>query len=269
VSLRFENEYGAIEVHSLGAALTNWSQGKRVIIRSMPSERQLQQWKYGFVLFPFAGRLSADNSLNFMGRELKWPVNEKSRNSALHGLSSALEFDLSVTDSGIVGICEYNGALKHFPFDFELSVHYRLVKDGVEQHVFVRNLSNEYMPYHLGWHPYFHIEGPMTVLSYPRLEMATDANLHPMATQEFSGLDWGKDIDTTFYFEEQECHVRDRIKEVVVKGPSNWLHLFKPHGMPLVSIEPITGIGHPDTPWKSLRPGEEAKHLNEVHVRWL
>eukprot|EP01084_Bolivina_argentea_P122502 217066_1 len=124
----------------------------------------------GCPLMPWANRI-ANSTYTFFGKTYKVPVNEPARNDALHGFmvnntftvenetitSKHAELKLSITFSK-----ELNNLYPGYPFEFTVWIYYRLNSSGVFSiHIEAENIgsvSDEALPFYLGWHPYFNVE---------------------------------------------------------------------------------------------------------------
>ena len=103
------------------------------------------------ILFPVCGRL-LDSEYTLGGKRYEM---------GSHGFARDKEFSvLEKTESQIVLVLrqdEQTAAV--YPFDFTLTVKYSLKGSAVEMAIDVKNDSDRIMPYMLGWHPGFNIDG--------------------------------------------------------------------------------------------------------------
>ncbi|MFP4340457.1 MAG: aldose 1-epimerase [Cyclobacteriaceae bacterium] len=111
-------------------------------------------------LFPWVNRIK-DGKYSFEGREYQLPVNEKQRNTALHGFAFGQKFILED-----VGLSEniatarftyrYDGHFPGYPFPFDLELDYVFSgKEGFTANYQVTNQGKFNMPFGAGFHPYF------------------------------------------------------------------------------------------------------------------
>jgi len=119
------------------------------------------------ILFPFPGRLR-NGKLKFEGREYQLPLNDSTKQHAIHGFTPrnpwrVTEWNSDDNSAFVTG--EFNlakdlpSALPMWPSDFQLSVTYRLFRDRLRVEVRVTNLGSGPLPFGLGFHPYFRLPG--------------------------------------------------------------------------------------------------------------
>lgn len=103
------------------------------------------------ILFPVCGRLL--NSEYTVGG-VKYQMGS-------HGFARDMEFvKVEQTDNSItLSLSETPDTAKVYPFDFELLVKYTLDKSVLQMDITVKNLGDSVMPYMMGWHPGFNIDG--------------------------------------------------------------------------------------------------------------
>lgn len=126
-----------------------------------------QYWnKTSPILFPIVGSLK-DNIYH---------VEDKTFSILRHGFARNYEFDLiEKTENKAIFSLKYNEeTLKIYPFEFELQIIYNVDKSGLKINYIVKNLSNQKMPFSIGAHPAFKIEGNIEDYS---LEFENNNNL--------------------------------------------------------------------------------------------
>ena len=120
----------------------------------------------GCALMPWSNRI-ANATYNFFGKKYNLPINEPSRNDALHGFiynktlkveneqitTTYAQLLLSITFSK-----ELNNLYPGYPFEFTIRIEYRLNNTGYfDIHVEAENIGNpntsEALPFYMGWHP--------------------------------------------------------------------------------------------------------------------
>lgn len=106
------------------------------------------------ILFPIVGRLKEDS----------YTLNGKAYTLPRHGFARNYEFKYDVkADHQVVFELESNAETKYnFPFDFKLFLAYTLIDSELIIEYFVRNLSEETLPFSIGAHPAFAIEGDLS-----------------------------------------------------------------------------------------------------------
>jgi aldose 1-epimerase len=111
----------------------------------------------GVTLFPWPNRIYG-GVWNFSGADLQLPINDTNQNSSLHGLVYDQQFELTQSNSTM---CEQSYRLMPsagYPFELEVSVRYLLKNLDLEISHIVENLSDENVPFAIGFHPYFKVE---------------------------------------------------------------------------------------------------------------
>jgi len=103
------------------------------------------------ILFPIVGRLKNDSYL-FKGKKYQLPR---------HGFARNLEFSFDKkSDSQVIfELNETEETKAMYPFTFKLLVAYTLIGNELVMEYFVRNQSDEVLPFSIGAHPAFAIEG--------------------------------------------------------------------------------------------------------------
>lgn len=103
------------------------------------------------VLFPIVGRLKKDS----------YVFNGKSYHLPRHGFARNMEFSFDKrSDSQVIfELNETEETKTVYPFDFKLLMAYTLMDNELVIEYFVRNQSEEVLPFSIGAHPAFAIEG--------------------------------------------------------------------------------------------------------------
>lgn len=143
----------------------------------------------GIPIFPVVNRLE-DGRYQFEGKAYQLPVNEPSRQNALHGLLHHLqpEVDISESNSRAVLTYRYNGEEKGYPFPVDVAITYELSADSeltIEYRV--HNRHHSAIPLGLGWHPYFGFSHAIDdcQLKLPTVErLAIDSRLLPTGEKQ-------------------------------------------------------------------------------------
>lgn len=118
----------------------------------------------GRVLFPFNDRIP-EGRYSFKGKEYRFPINEVSDCSSIHGLvydKQFVEKESHLTEESGSITFAYNihsGDWDYYPFSSSLDVTYKLSDEGFGIYYVFSNDGNETMPVALGWHPYFNLRG--------------------------------------------------------------------------------------------------------------
>lgn len=120
-------------------------------------------WYKNTILFPYPNRLE-NGTYTFEGNSYSFPINEPDKNNQLHGMLYNEAF--TVTEELIEGDTAslelsyaYDGSQDYYPFSFLFLVKYTYGPSGFTVDFHVTNTSKEKLPFGLGWHPYFQIDG--------------------------------------------------------------------------------------------------------------
>ena len=141
-----KNEFYTVTVSSVGAEI--------ISIKSIDGKELLWQNNLGEgwadhapILFPFAGRLK-NGEYFYKGNAYKMQI---------HGFARQSEYTLkSASDKKLVlKLKSSEQTRKIYPFDFSLTVIYKLVGKKIKLLVNVENTGAETLPYAFGWHPGF------------------------------------------------------------------------------------------------------------------
>ena len=103
------------------------------------------------ILFPVCGRLS--NS--------EYTLGDVCYKMGSHGFARDMEFELKECNEQTLTLelKQNEDTAKAYPFNFTLSVRYSLEGASLTMDINVKNDSDRIMPYMIGWHPGFCIEG--------------------------------------------------------------------------------------------------------------
>jgi galactose mutarotase-like enzyme len=130
------------------------------------------------VLFPIVGRLKND-SYEFNGKSYQLPR---------HGFARNMEFsfDKRSEHQVIFELNETEETKANYPFDFKLLLAYTLMDNELVMEYFVRNQSDEMLPFSIGAHPAFAIEGNLEDYA---LQFNTDDSFetHHLENESFNG----------------------------------------------------------------------------------
>jgi galactose mutarotase-like enzyme len=149
--IRIENKFLTAEIQPLGAELIsiNLNQSSNVLW-----EKEISFWnRVSPILFPIVGRLVND-SFTYNGNLFEMKQ---------HGFARDNKFQLirKETDEVHFKLQSTEETHNQYPFDFELIVSYRLVQNTIEIGFHVKNLGNKSMPFSIGGHPGFAIQGSL------------------------------------------------------------------------------------------------------------
>lgn len=213
-------------------------------------------WYKNTILFPFPNRLE-DGKYEFEGTHYQFPINEPDKHNQLHGMlhSAPFEEKASKVKGDVASITlahEYNGALPYYPFPFRFEVTY-VYKSGMLEVVFrVTNTGHHSLPFGMGWHPYFQIDGQkildcsFAAQKLSRLKLS-DRSLPTGEKQSLEApvfhfdrdqLDDAFTVDyrpVAYTLSKQDLNIHFQVSESL-----NFLQVFTPEGGDAVAIEPMT-----------------------------
>lgn len=120
-------------------------------------------WYKSAILFPYPNRLEAGR-YSFENKKYQFPINEPDKNNQLHGMLynepfNVAEQNVEGTTASIELTYRYEGTASYFPFPFIFSVKYTYGLTGFAVDFKVINSGSGNLPFGLGWHPYFQIDG--------------------------------------------------------------------------------------------------------------
>jgi galactose mutarotase-like enzyme len=110
------------------------------------------------LLFPIA------SSLDLLGQAGAYQHKGKTYQMAQHGFARHLPWKIEEETKAEVVLSLYSCAFTRmmFPWDFVLRVTYRLEPRALVMKAALENKSDEKMPFHFGFHPYFQLDGPQS-----------------------------------------------------------------------------------------------------------
>ncbi|MDA0740388.1 MAG: hypothetical protein O2862_00560 [Bacteroidetes bacterium] len=257
--LLFENSWGAFTVASRGASLLSLQLGGRELLYDFGD--QWHQWASGAVMFPFPVRMASGTVMHFEGVEYPWPINDEKHSAALHGFAPWEEFELTQLLNGIQASWTYDGSKDYYPFPCELTISYILEERCLTLACRVENRGQGKLPFHMGWHPYFKVGDRPALGPEPAHRLKKNEVSHPGRKIQFQGFDWSLEVDGAFFMESAQ------LESIEIQPMSTITQVFRPAGAPFVAIEPITGLGHPDFPWRTVLPGEADEFVTTIRLR--
>lgn len=129
-------------------------------------DRELLNWPSGFdpenyqkisgglpLLFPITGRLSRQGEMG------KYLYRGKLFELGIHGFLHTQKFEIESQGEDFLNLKLKNNSetLKNYPFEFEIILKFKLLKNGLEIEQIYKNLGLDPMPFYAGFHPYFYI----------------------------------------------------------------------------------------------------------------
>ncbi len=142
--IRLANDHLQISILPRGAELCSLLYaGRQLLWQADPAV-----WpRHAPILFPIVGRLKHD-TLRHQGRD--YPLKQ-------HGFARDLDFTLlhHEAHAASLRLCANDATRRHYPFDFELTVHYQLQGKRLHIDYRVSNHGGDILPFSLGAHPAF------------------------------------------------------------------------------------------------------------------
>jgi len=148
MNITISNSQLTATINTLGAELISLVKNNKNYIWNVDET----YWnKTSPILFPIVGRLKNDSYL-FNGKKYQLPR---------HGFARNLEFsfDKKSDSQVILELNETEETKAMYPFTFKLLVAYTLIGNELVMEYFLRNQSDEVLPFSIGAHPAFAIEG--------------------------------------------------------------------------------------------------------------
>lgn len=207
------------------------------------------------VLFPFASRIK-DGKYNFSGKNYQLEKNDNNT-TALHGFVYNKTFKLvdSTVDKNSCSVTlnyiESNNSTG-FPFKYFISLTYTLHKNSLQLKVDVKNIDEHSFPFILGWHPYFFSDDlANSFLNFKsHKKVIFDNNLITKEIVENTQGDVfklkNKQLDDCFFLQENKVSFSTPKYNLEITSSSNetFLQLYTPKDLPIIAIEPMTGISN-------------------------
>jgi galactose mutarotase-like enzyme len=203
------------------------------------------------VLFPIVGRLKKD-SFTYNGNSYQLPR---------HGFARTMEFSLDKKseDQVIFELNETEETKANYPFDFKLLMAYTLIDNELVIEYFVRNQSDEVLPFSIGAHPAFAIEGNFEDYSL-QFNKEDSFETHHLENESFNGKTTlvetkNNSIALNYALFEKDALVFKQLKsnEVVLKHLDEnilkvnfdhfpYLGIWTKQNAPFLCIEPWCGL---------------------------
>jgi aldose 1-epimerase len=207
------------------------------------------------VLFPFASRIE-NGKYTFKNTKFQLDCNEKGLN-ALHGLVYNKKFEIvnkieSINYASVTIAYQELEESTGFPFKYNIQLIYTLTNDELSLSVTIKNTDVNPFPFTLGWHPYFFTDGlSKSVLKFKSdKKIVFDENLitqkviDEKTEKEFKIEN--KQLDDCFILNTDivEFTTPNYQIEISTNQFENYLQLYTPKDLPLIAIEPMTGVSN-------------------------
>jgi len=248
-----ENEHLKIVVSSHGAELQS-------IINKANDREYLWQgdarwWgRRSPVLFPIVGKL-ANNTYYVKGREYHLPQ---------HGFARDMEFELvEATEDKLKYVLTANGlTMAQYPYDFKLTISYKLIDNKVSVKYKVYNNGSELMYFSIGGHPAFNTNLTEKGLEDYYLDFYQEKTLKSKVVDHQVGLltrqeklvvDQASTLDLTYKHFDEDALIFEGIHKVALKNRINDQEvIYESNDFPLLGI--WTSRAEPNCPFLCIEP---------------
>jgi len=237
-----------------GGSLTNLKLNNTILIKEIENFDYKNSYASS-VLFPFASRIE-NGKYAFNDKEFVLKCNDSDKN-ALHGLVYDKTFTVlnSVEDKNYVSVIISYKETKNsigFPYKYNIELTYTLYKNELTLSVKIKNLDDKTFPFTLGWHPYFLCDDLQK--SYLKFKsnqsiqfdknLITDKVIDKIIDREF--IIANKQLDDCFILKSDLVgfFTPNYQIEITTNQVENYLQLYTPKNLPLIAIEPMTGISN-------------------------
>lgn len=222
------------------------------------------------VLFPIVGRLQNDS----------YTYNGKSYQLPRHGFARNMEFSFKKrSDSQVVFELNATEETKaNYPFDFKLLMAYTLMDNELVIEYFVRNQSDEVLPFSIGAHPAFAIEENFEDYSL-QFNKEDSFETHHLENESFNGKTTlvetkNNSIALNYALFEKDALVFKQLKsnEIILKHQDKnilkvnfdhfpYLGIWTKNSAPFLCIEPWCGLADATNHNGNLEDKEGINHL--------
>jgi aldose 1-epimerase len=245
------------------AAIISLEQGGRLQELSLLGEniiKEIPDFNYNAsyasaVLFPFASRIE-NGKYTFKNTKFQLDSNEKGLN-ALHGLVYNKKFEIvhKIESSSYASLTIAYQELeesKGFPFKYNIQLMYTLFNDEISLSVTIKNTDVNPFPFTLGWHPYFLSHdlqnSSLSFKSDQKIKfnknLITQKVIDEKTEKEFKIEN--KQLDDCFILNTDtvEFTTPNYQIEISTNQKENYVQLYTPENLPLIAIEPMTGVSN-------------------------
>lgn len=233
---------------------------KELILKNKTIIKEIDGFKYSksyasSVLFPFASRIE-NGKYTFNNKEYKLDCNDSNKN-ALHGLVYNKTFKVvevleTPNFSSVTINYKEKQKINGFPFKYSIALTYTLYKNEITLSVIIKNIDNTSFPFTLGWHPYFISDNlSRSILKFKsdqkikfNKNLITQKVIEEKTKKEFKIEN--KQLDDCFILstDSVEFITPNYQIEITTNQLENYLQLYTPKDLPLIAIEPMTGISN-------------------------
>jgi aldose 1-epimerase len=245
------------------AAIICLEQGGRLQELSLLGEniiKELPDFNYNAsyasaILFPFANRIE-NGKYTFKNTKFQLDCNEKGLN-ALHGLVYNKKFKIvhKIESSSYASVTIAYKELEEslgFPFKYNIHLTYTLTNDELSLSVTIKNTDVNPFPFTLGWHPYFlsHDLQNSSLCFKSDKKIVFDENLITNKIEAYKDNAVfnveNKPLDDCFILNSNTIGFKtpNYQLEISTNQIENYVQLYTPENLPLIAIEPMTGVSN-------------------------
>ena len=203
----------------------------------------------GFLMLPWTNRLDA-GLLPFGGTTHQLRVNRAEDNTAIHGLSRDLPWQVEAAGAAAVTLVQH---VESAPFHYAARLDVNLGEAGLRLALSLRNLAPVAVPMGLGWHPFFQRPAGTRLSFRATASLARDARALPVAAQPSQGVDGDEasyeGLDTHFTGWDGLLRIARPDATLTLRAQGAWAHnlqVFAPAGSGILCAEPVSHV--PDAP---------------------
>jgi len=207
------------------------------------------------ILFPFASRIE-NGTYSFNDNNYEFECNDSGKN-ALHGLVYDKEFVVTNFVESLK-FCSVTLSYKEtkeslgFPYTYNIQLTYTLYKKELSLSIKIENTDAKAFPFTLGWHPYFYSDNlaKSTLKFQSDKKIEFDENLITKKVVDFEGEEEfkieDKQLDDCFILNSDTIAFKTPNYQIEISTNQieNYLQLYTPKDLPLIAIEPMTGISN-------------------------
>jgi aldose 1-epimerase len=213
----------------------------------------------GFLMAPFVNRIE-NGTYTFNGKYYQLPINDQAKNNSIHGFLRDFKFEIVDLSSNFctTTYTHNKDTTPYYPFDFKITITFKLSENRFSLKTNVENLSNYSIPFSLGWHPYFTLN--CSSINQMELKLNAKNRFHlnermiPIKTfEKYSNFKTTTQIENTifddcFSLEKKNVHLINKESGLSVNvrfcDQYQYLQLYTPQNRNSIAIEPMTSIGN-------------------------
>lgn len=244
-------------------ALISLSEGGRLKELQLSNKlliKEIENFEYknsyaSSILFPFASRI--ENGIYvFNGKEYHLDCNDAGKN-ALHGLIYNKEFSIvkkieSKKYASVVIEYQEKEKSQGFPYTYRVQLTYTLYQNEINVSVKIENTDRKSFPFTLGWHPYFVCDdfknSYLKFKSDKKIEFDENLITKKILNQKTANkltLE-NKQLDDCFILNSDSVTFSSPKYQIEISSNQieNYLQLYTPKNLPIIAIEPMTGVSN-------------------------